>query len=178
MNNKALDKFSIEMNKPGFVKKLIDKRILLKEVKIYSSGKEDFSFLLIAYPFTKTKLKVFKNLSRNAKLGMLTRHLMGIASRNGVCSLYLDEYRDIKMYDKIYDKEIKSKKWENDWYGNLLPRETAEEIISISNNKAITEEYKRNYNMKLNRMTFNLLQFCLGRYDSRGEILNKLLGGE
>jgi len=99
----------------------------------------EFQYLLLTYPLPEKRLKLIKKLTPRQISGVISSHLMSIARKCGISSIYISKYSELK---KDLSKKHNSK-YVNDifWKKHIeeaekeLPMETFRLIQAVKSSK-------------------------------------------
>lgn len=91
----------------------------LKPISLHDSVLSKCATILIYYPMKESKLKIYLSLDEKKRVGMLTRYILGVASKIGVYQTIIKEIIDLKQDYKKYIKYAKQDTMDNFWKKRL-----------------------------------------------------------
>jgi len=83
--------------------------ISLKPISIHQNILIKYATILAYYPMKESKMEIFIKLDKKQKVGMLSRHIMGVASKLGIYQTLLKEIINLKQSHRTARKYIKPK---------------------------------------------------------------------
>lgn len=97
----------------------------LKPISLHDTILSKCSIILAYYPMKESKLEIYNNLDKRQRVGMLTRYILGVASKIGVYQSIIKEIVELKQNYKRYKYHLKNYKddnkfWEEQLYKNQI----------------------------------------------------------
>lgn len=113
---------TIEQNKNIFYI-LRENKKLLNPIALYDTILGKYAMILGHYPMKESKYKIFSNLNRTERVGMLNRHILGVASKLGIYQTILKNIDELRLNHKKYKK-----------YKNNTKKKSKKSLFSNSEN--------------------------------------------
>jgi len=88
---------------------ILETKKVLKPISLHDTILSKCALIFAYYPMKKSKLDIYLTLDKKQRVGMLYRHIVGVASKLGVYQTILREIirlrQEHKKYKKYMDKE-------------------------------------------------------------------------
>jgi hypothetical protein len=125
-------------------KKIIDKFNEIRPISLENIILNKCATILVYYPFSDKKLKIFNKLNKKQKVGMLNRHLLSVANKLDINKPLIDGVSSCIRNNRRY------KKYQNDGYWNDLYNKNQDHFIRLYNIfiNCLLDEINRRKNIK------------------------------
>jgi len=103
MNKKIIDDYT---NIYQYNLIILQNKKLLKPISLHDNFLSKYALIYANYPMKESKYNIYLKLDKNKRLGMLNRHMLGVASKLGISQVFIRErVRAYKSYIKEYEDE-------------------------------------------------------------------------
>ena len=99
----------IDNNSNDFIVVSKNKNIL-KPIALHDVILSKYALILGYYPMINKKYDIFISLDRYKRVGMLSRHILGVASKLGIYQVFLKEINSLKDTHRTCKKYVKQEK--------------------------------------------------------------------
>lgn len=90
------------MNTLEHFKQLRDIEETLHPIALHDVVLSKCSLILVQFPMKKTKLDIYATLNKHQRVGMLFRHILGVASKLGIYTVILKNIKELRSNHKRY----------------------------------------------------------------------------
>lgn len=117
-----------------------ENKLLLRPIALHDIILSKYALILGYYTMSQSKFDIFTKLDRKQRLGMLNRHILGVASKIGIHQCFLNQFNGLrKKHEKCKKYISKDKFMTTSMPSNFWQKEYEEN----------QSEMRRQYNMLL-----------------------------